>query len=164
MIVLNHTQILQKIKRLAYQILEKNYSESQIIIAGINIRGMHFAKLIVEELKQISQIPIELTCIHINPANPLGSEIKIEKEVASLQDKAVIIIDDVANSGRTIFYACKPILDVLPKKIEVAVLVDRMHKLFPVKADYVGLSLATTHQQNISAEILNKDDMAVYLV
>ncbi|MEL6989936.1 MAG: phosphoribosyltransferase family protein, partial [Bacteroidota bacterium] len=72
-------------------------------------------------------------------------------------------VDDVANTGRTIFYAFKPLFEILPKKIEVAVLVDRKHKSFPIKVDYVGLSLATTIQENIDVQILNTEDKAVYL-
>ena len=75
----------------------------------------------------------------------------------------VVIVDDVANTGRTIFYACKPLLETLPKKIEVAVLVDRKHKSFPVKVDYVGLSLATTLKEDIDVQLSNSEADAVYL-
>ena len=72
-------------------------------------------------------------------------------------------LDDVANTGRTIFYAVQPLLRVIPKKVEVAVMVDRKHKSFPIKADYVGLSLATTLLDDIDVQIRDVREMAVYL-
>ena len=81
-----------------------------------------------------------------------------------VRDKPVIIVDDVANTGRTIFYAVQPLLKAMPKKVEVAVLVDRKHKSFPVKADYVGLSLATTMRDNIDVQIQAVEQMAVFLI
>jgi pyrimidine operon attenuation protein/uracil phosphoribosyltransferase len=78
-----------------------------------------------------------------------------------IEDKAIIVVDDVANTGRTIFYAFKVYMDVIPKKLEVAVLVDRKHKLFPIKVDYVGLSLATTVQEHIKADLQNAGNMTV---
>jgi pyrimidine operon attenuation protein/uracil phosphoribosyltransferase len=74
----------------------------------------------------------------------------------------VIVIDDVADTGRTAYYALRPLLDVLCKKVEIAVLVDRKHKSFPAQPDYVGMSLATTLQQTIDVR-LDCADEGVYL-
>jgi pyrimidine operon attenuation protein/uracil phosphoribosyltransferase len=149
---------------LAIEILENNLEEDQIILAGINNNGLIFAKLLNEELKKITKIPLALTRIRLSPANPLSTEVRIEMPLDQLEGKVVIIVDDVANTGRTIFYACKPLLNILPKKVEVAVLVDRKHKSFPVKVDYLGLSLATTVQENIDVNIKPKEEFAVFLV
>ena len=161
--LLNHHQIERKVKRIAYQILENNFREEGIILAGINFRGMEFANLLLQELLNITEIPITITRLRVHPPNPLEKEIHLEMPVEELKDKVVIVIDDVANTGRTIFYAMKPILAVLPRKVEVAVLVDRKHKTFPVKADYVGLSLATTMHDNIDVQMLDGGEFAVYL-
>ena len=161
--ILEHWQIQQKIKRLAYEVLERNYGEREIVLAGINNNGMNFAELLLAELHAISDKNIVLTHIRINPASPAQNPIVLEMPPEDLQDKVVIIVDDVANTGRTIFYAIKPILDVLPKKVEVAVLVDRTHKSFPIRVDYIGLSLATTLLQDIQVEISGAEDWAVYL-
>jgi len=142
--ILNDRQIAQKIKRLAIEILEHNFGESELILAGINNNGMVFSLLLLEELTKISSMPITVTRIQLNPANPLKSDIILEMPPEQVHNKVLIIVDDVANTGRTIFYAIKPILEVLPKKVEVAVLVDRSHKSFPIRVDYHGLSLATT--------------------
>lgn len=161
--ILNKSQIQQKIKRLSYQILERHFGESELILAGINNNGFGFAELLAEELKSISEIQITTTRIRLNPAKPLDSEIQIETKVSSLQKKIVIIVDDVANTGRTLFYAIEPLLRTMPKKVEMAVLVDRTHKSFPVHPDYVGTSLATTLQENIQVKIRDTKDWAVYL-
>jgi pyrimidine operon attenuation protein / uracil phosphoribosyltransferase len=161
--ILDHRQIEQKVKRLAIEILEQNYEERGLILAGINNNGMAFAQIIYERLLEMSDLPITLTRIRLNPADPLSREIEVEMPVAELKDKVIIIVDDVANTGRTIFYACKPILETLPKRVEVAVLVDRTHKSFPVKVDYVGLSLATTLMENIDVEIRDVEEYSVYL-
>jgi len=162
--ILDERQISQKIKRLAIEILEHNYSEKEIILAGINNNGLGFAKMLHKELKKISEIKFTLSQIMLNPAKPIDAAIELDTDVAELHKKVIIVVDDVANTGRTIFYAFKPLFDILPKKIEVAVLVDRKHKSFPIKVDYVGLSLSTTLQDNINVQILNTDDKAVYLV
>ena len=160
--ILDKEQIDQKIKRLAYQIYESNFGEKEITLAGINNNGMRFALLLKEELERISNSRIQLTTLKVNPANPVAGEIEIERPVKELRRGVVIIVDDVANTGRTIFYAFKPLLEIVPKKVETAVLVDRKHKSFPVKVDYVGLSLATTLQENIDVD-LTGDDWAVAL-
>ena len=161
--LLNHKQIKQKLKRLAIEILEHNYDEKEIIFAGINNNGMGFAKLLLKELEALTKIQLTLTRIRLNPADPLSGEIKIETPVQDLDNKVIIIVDDVANTGRTIYYALKPLLEILPKKVEVAVLVDRKHKSFPIQTDYVGMSLATTVQENIDVKILNIEEAYVEL-
>ncbi len=163
--ILNDRQIRQKIKRIAIEILEHNYGEAEIILAGLNNNGLGFAKLLLAELEPIAPktTKITLTRIRLNPANPVEYEPSIELPAEALRNKPVIIVDDVANTGRTIFYAVQPLLKVVPKRVEVAVLVDRKHKSFPMKADYVGLSLATTLLDNIDVQILGVEEMAVYL-
>jgi len=161
--ILNQEQIQQKIKRLAIEILENNFEEEELILAGINNTGLGFARMLLEELLKITEIPITLTRIRLNPAAPLSREILIEMPAEQLFGKAIIVADDVANTGRTIFYAMKPILSILPKKVEVAVLVDRTHKSFPVKVDYFGLSLATTLMDDIDVQIQDVEEMAVFL-
>lgn len=161
--LLTHAQIQRKVKRIAYQILERNFQEEGIILVGINFRGMRFANLLLQELLDITDIPITISRLRVHPPNPLAEEIHIEMPIEELEDKVIIIVDDVANTGRTIFYAMQPIMSILARKVEVAVLVDRKHKTFPVKPDYVGLSLATTLRNNIDVKVLDDDKLAVYL-
>ncbi len=161
--LLDSRQIKQKIKRLAIEILEQNFGEKEIILAGINNNGLGFAKMLEKEIVQLTDNQITLTSINLSPANPLESEVEIGLSPKDLNKKVIIVVDDVANTGRTIFYAIKPLLDVLPKKIQVAVLVDREHKSFPIKVDYVGISLFTTVQDDIDVQIKGRGEKAVYL-
>ncbi len=161
--ILDKPQILQKIKRLAIEILENNFEEKTIVLAGINNNGSCFARLIEHELSSITDIKIQFVEIKLNPASPLSSPIEVSTSVESMKGKTIIIIDDVANTGRTIYYACKPLMEVIPKKLEVAVLVDRKHKTFPIYPKYVGVSLATTLKEDIDLQILNTEDWGLYL-
>ena len=124
---------------------------------------MAFAQLLYNQILSLEKAKPILTRIQLSPADPLEKDIEIEMPLSKLENKVVIIIDDVANTGRTIFYATKPLLTILPKKVEVAVLVDRKHKSFPIKVDYVGLSLATTMRENIEVQIKNDQNQAVFL-
>lgn len=163
MLLLDHDKINRKIKRIAIQILEQNYQEEEIILAGINNNGTAFAQLLFDELNRISDKNFTLTRIQLNPADPVSKEVILELTPAYFKEKVVIIVDDVANTGRTILYAIKPLLNVIPKKIEVAVMVDRKHKSYPVQVDYVGLSLATTLQEDIEVKLSNKQNFEVHL-
>lgn len=161
--VLGNRQITQKVKRLAIQILERNYNEQEIILAGINNNGVVFAQLILNELLTMSSKSFILTKIKINPANPIANEVQIDLPIESLNGKNIIVIDDVANTGRTLFYAVKPLLTILPNKIETAVLVDRKHKSFPIEVSYYGISLATTLQENIKVSLKEEGGFSVNL-
>lgn|SRR5690606_19016928 len=161
--ILSQRQIEQKINRLSIQILENNFQEKELILAGINNNGMVFAQLLCDHLSSITPIKLRLSRIRLNPANPLDSEVEIDIPVNDLKNKAVIIVDDVANTGRTLFYATKPIMQTLPKRVEIAVLVERHHKAFPVQVDYVGLSLATTLKEDIDVQLKTGEEWCVYL-
>jgi pyrimidine operon attenuation protein / uracil phosphoribosyltransferase len=161
--ILDEQQIRRKIQRLTVQILERNYGETDIILVGINQTGLELACLFEKELVGRTTTKVTLTQLHINPAKPLDGSFFLDMPLEFVNDKVVILVDDVANTGRTLFYALRPLMDALPKKIEVAVLVDRKHKSFPIQPDYVGLSLATTLKENIDVQIENGGEWAVYL-
>ena len=161
--ILNHRQILQKVRRLAIEIMERNTQEHELIVAGVNNRGMHFASLLVEQLRELSDAPIHLTKIRFNPANPVAEPVTIEMDLSALDGKPILVVDDVANTGRTLFYACKPLLDILPKQLETAVLVDRTHKSFPIQVDYYGMSLATTLKENIEVDFGDENNYRAVL-
>lgn len=161
--ILDQRHLEQKIRRLAIEILEHNLEEKEIILAGINNNGFAFAGLLLHELQQLSSIQFTLTRIRLNPANPLEAAVTTDIPVAEFTGKVVILFDDVANTGRTLFYACKPLMEVLPKKLEVAVLVDRKHKNFPIRPDYVGISLNTTLKEDIDVQIRDVASWAVFL-
>jgi len=161
--ILDQRQIRHILKRLAYEVVENHFDEESIILAGINRNGSGFAKMLEAELNAIGKVAVHRVQILLNPADPLAQAVEVSVPIQELTGKIVIVVDDVANTGRTAFFACKPLMDILPKKVEVAVLVDRKHKAFPIVPDYVGLSLATTLKENIDVRILEEDEQAVFL-
>lgn len=161
--ILNHKQISQKTKRLAYQIAEQNYDDEKLHLLGINNNGYRFAQMLKTELDNIKGVSTALSRIKLSPANPLKSGVEYNLPLTELKGKNVIIVDDVASTGRTLFYALQPLMTVLPKKVEVAVLVNRKHKSFPIKVDYLGLSLATTVKENIVVNLDDDNDISAYL-
>lgn len=161
-LILNSLQIQQRINRIAYQIYENNYREKEVIIAGIASNGFLLAERIAKKLKEISPLEVKLAEIVVNKKNPLAKKVKVNLPDKKLKGKVVIVVDDVLESGRTMLYGIEPFLGVAVKRLITVVLVDRDHHLFPVRADYVGISLATTMQEHISV-ILNGKEDAVYL-
>ena len=161
--ILDNRQVDQKIERLAYQILENNIEEGEITFLGINNNGLRFARLLKEAFEKVGDNSARLGNIKLNPAKPASDPIDIDIDIDSLNSCNIIIVDDVANTGRTIFYAIKPLLEILPAKIEAAVMVDRKHKKFPIQVDYVGLSLATTLKENIKVSLNRKNQKSVHL-
>jgi pyrimidine operon attenuation protein / uracil phosphoribosyltransferase len=161
--ILSNQEIKQKIQRMAMQIAENNYQYEEIILGGINDNGFGFAKLLEKAIKKVVTSSVTAKRMTLDAKDPLGHKIIFDINPENLNSKVVIIVDDVANTGKTIFYSFRPLMDALPHKIEVAVLVDRKHKQFPINVDYVGLSIATTIKENITVKILNVEEMEVYL-
>jgi len=140
----------KKMKRMAYEILENNFGEKQFILAGIREKGVVIARNIQLLLNEISKISTELLTVNLDKGNP--REVILDRKIP-FHDKVILLIDDVSNSGKTLMYALKPFLDADQKKIQTLVLVERRHNSFPVKPDYVGLSVATTLQEHIFVDV-----------
>ncbi len=164
-LILNHLQISQKIDRIAYQILEDNYQENEIVIVGIASNGYLFAKKIVEKLNTISTTPVEFNLVKLtlDKDHPLNHKIEMDKPTEILNNKVVILVDDVLNSGKTLIYGVKFILDYPIKRMSTAVLVDRNNKKYPIGIHYNGLALSTTLKNNISMEFSSNGEIAAYL-
>ena len=150
----------KKLRRMAYEIVENNYDESQLILAGIRESGSVIARNIQQLLKEITNIETRLVTISLDKKAP--KEVTIGEEL-DFHNKVIILIDDVSNSGKTLSFALKPFLEFQPKKIQTLVLVERSHKVFPVHPDYVGLSLATTIQEHIYVEVNGEVVTGAYL-
>lgn len=161
-IILNHQEIEHKIRRIAYQILETYADEKEIILAGITKNGFTLAKKINIVLNTISDLKVTLCEVTIDKQNPFNTiTTSISKEVYS--NKGIVLVDDVLNSGTTLVYGVKHFLEVPVKKFKTAVLVDRNHKKFPVKADFKGISLSTSSKEHVHVVFQEGNDYA-YLV
>jgi pyrimidine operon attenuation protein/uracil phosphoribosyltransferase len=151
----------KKMQRMAYEIMERNTGEGEIIIAGIKDNGLVIAGKMYDYLQVIYKGKLHLIDISLDKKNP--SEIKISAAL-ELDNKVIIVVDDVVNSGKTLLYALKPFLAYHPKKIQTLVLVERTHKAFPITADYVGLSVATTFQEHILVEVDGNEINGAYMI
>jgi pyrimidine operon attenuation protein/uracil phosphoribosyltransferase len=151
----------KKLRRMAYEILENNIDEKEIILAGIRESGSVVARVIQRMLGEISSIKTELITITLDKKEP--TEVSLSKSF-DFNNKVVVVIDDVSNSGKTLLYALKPFIAFHPKKIQILVLVERTHTSFPVRPDYVGLSIATTIQEHIFVEVKGEEVTGAYLL
>lgn len=151
--ILTEPQIQQKLRRIAYEIYERHHEAAELILAGINNNGYRVAARLHAILEEISPIQSKLTRIRLNPAAPAEHPVTLEMPTEEMHGKPIIIVDDVANTGRTLAYACRPFFDIIPEAIQVAVLVERKHKRYPIVADFVGLSLATTWSDNVVVDL-----------
>jgi len=150
----------KKLRRMAYEILENNIDEREIILAGIRESGSVVAKVIQKMLGEISAIKTELITITLDKSEPTNVSLS---KTFDFNGKVIVVIDDVSNSGKTLLYALKPFIDSHPKKIQTLVLVERTHTSFPVRPDYVGLSIATTLHEHIFVEVKGEEVAGAYL-
>lgn len=160
-LILNEEMIMHKINRIAYQIYEENAGEEEVIIAGIANQGYFFAVKIAEAFKTFSDQKINLKEIKIDKVNPKSAPPSINILPGEMENKTVIIVDDVLNSGKTLIYGVKFFLDHPVKRIMTAVLIDRSHRNFPVRADFAGLRLSTTMHEHVTVNF--EKGMEVYL-
>ncbi len=158
-IILNNQEIQHKIKRIAYQIYETFVDEQTIVLAGISANGFIFAKKIAEALETVSDLKVILCEVKIDKQNPsLGVTTSIP--TADYANKSLVLVDDVLNSGTTLIYGVKHFLDVPLTKFKTAVLVDRNHKKYPIKADFKGISLSTSLFEHVQVVFDKKGDSA----
>lgn len=160
-LVLDAKQIDQKIQRMAWEIYENNYLEKYIVIAGICPKGSVLSQRLSQYLTSISSLKVDTIEVTLDKENPLSSEVKVSSH-SKFDHKVVVLVDDVLNSGKTLIYGAQYFLNQPVKKLMTAVLIDRNYKRFPIKADVVGLSLATTLQEHVNVELEN--EKAVYLI
>lgn len=160
--ILNNQEIEHKIKRIAYQIYETFAEEDLIVLAGITTNGYILAQKIGSVLETISDLKVTLCEVKINKQNPFQPiTTSIPKELYT--DRGIVLVDDVLNSGTTLIYGVKHFLDVPIKKFKTAVLVDRNHKKFPVKADFKGISLSTSSKEHVHV-VFEEHNCHAYLV
>ena len=150
--VLNHKQVGQKITRMAFEIYERNlHASGGMVVAGITGMGTTLAHLLATELRKISPLQVEEVEVLLDKQAVTATDVQLSSPIA-LKGKTIILVDDVLNTGKTLVYALKPFLEHEVEKMEIAVLVNRSHGLFPVKPDYTGFELATTFTEHIRVD------------
>ncbi|MDO7742385.1 MAG: phosphoribosyltransferase [Pedobacter sp.] len=163
LLILDKKQIQQKINRMAYQILEDNLNEKEIVMAGIWDRGYKLAIRLKDVLVEISDLKVTMLKIELEKDNS-SLVATTDIETAKVKNKVIIVVDDVLNSGKTLAYGFGVFLNTPHKKIRTVVLVDRSHKIFPISTDFVGLQMATVLKEHVDVvlDVEGQED-AVYL-
>ena len=162
-IILDHSQIHQKITRLGHQILENCFEEKKLYIGGISGNGILLAKELSEVIKTNGDIEVILFEITVNKEEPWSQEITLSIPQEELKKGYIVLVDDVVNSGKTMQYALMKFLEQATKAIKTVALVDRQHRRFPIKTDYVGLGLSTTLKDRVEV-VLSDGNSKAYLV
>lgn len=158
-IILNNEKVQHKIKRIAYEIYETNIDEKEVILAGIQKNGYTFAQILKDILTEISPIEVTLCAVIMNKKKPREA-VKTSIPAEEYKNKSLVLVDDVLNSGTTLIYAAKLFLEVPLKRFNTAVLVNRNHKKYPIKADFKGISLSTSLQEHVTVEFKGKTAVA----
>ncbi len=158
--ILNQEQVNLMLTRLAYEVFENNVDEKEIVLAGIKNRGYAIAEMLKAKIEGLSKLKVRLISIEIDKRNPIDCSLSDDKD---LDKKSIIVVDDVANSGRTMLYALHPFLNIIAKKIQIAVLVDRKHKSYPICSDYVGKQISTTIDEHVEVRIEKDVVVGAYL-
>lgn len=160
--ILTNQEIKHKIKRIAYQIYETFVDNEEVVLAGIAPNGYIFAEKIAKELTAISNLKVSLCEVKIDKQNP-ALAVKTSLTEDEYSNKGLILVDDVLNSGTTLIYAVRHFLEVPLKKFKTAVLVDRNHKKYPVKADFKGISLSTSLLEHVQVIFDENGESYAYL-
>ncbi len=160
-IILTKTEITNKLRRIAFQIYENNAKESEVVLAGIDSNGYVISKKLKKIISEISDLEVTLCKVIIDKKNP-QKEVKTSIKSEDYINKSIVLVDDVLNSGTTLIYGVKHFLEVPLKQFKTAVLVNRNHKKYPVKADFKGISLSTSLNEHVQV-VLDGKRMEAFL-
>lgn len=160
-IVLDHPRVQRKLRRIAYQLVEEHQNATELVLIGVAPRGARLAERLQVLLAEIVPLPTRVLHISLDKNAPLEHPVALNAELDTLRDQRVVLVDDVLMSGRTLMHAAAYLVQVPMAHFSTVVLVDRLHRAYPIRADIVGLTLTTTVQEHISVELGAED--AVYL-
>lgn len=163
-LILSKEQIAHKVARMAAEMVEANFTSSNFILIGIKKQGYVLAEQLAHEMKLIKEVSVKVLSLSLDKQAKTQPEIELSEELPSnLSNITIVLVDDVLNSGKTIFHAAAPLLKHPLETLQVAVMVERSHRGFPVKANYVGLLLNTTLQEHVEVTVDNESLAAVFL-
>lgn len=162
--IMSEDDMRRAISRLAHEILERNGGPDGIVICGIRTRGQFLAERIVEKIHEIEGVRVPQGILDITLYRDDLQTIAKQPVVRSTQipisivDKHIVLVDDVLYTGRTIRAAMDEVIDFgRPRTIQLAVLVDRGHREFPIRADYVGKNVPTSQTEIVKVQFLEVD-------
>jgi pyrimidine operon attenuation protein/uracil phosphoribosyltransferase len=150
--ILSAETAAKKLRRMALEVFEQNYDAEELVLIGIKENGYIIANKISDYLKEVFTGQINIVALGMDKKKLAVVTMDPELEFSN---KTILLIDDVANSGRTMLYALQPLLMSFPKKIQTLALVERTHKSFPIALDYIGLSISSNFDEHINVEVIN---------
>ena len=162
-LIMPHEAIVRKLDRMAREILEVHFEESTLILLGIEGQGVALCQALVRRLQSLSDIDVAQGVVSLNKTNPLAKDVVCDVSKDAMNDRIVILVDDVLNSGQTLIHAVREVLLGNPREVHTAVLVDRKHRAFPIRADYCGLTLSTHLNEHIAVDLSDEDNATVHL-
>lgn len=161
--VVDAVTMKRALTRISYEIIERNKGIQDIVLVGIKTRGIYIAQRLAERLKQLEDIDVpvgelDITLYRDDVKDMEEPELHSSDVPVSIEGKEVILVDDVLYTGRTIRAAMDAVMDLgRPRKISLAVLVDRGHRELPIRADYVGKNIPTSKTEEIIVEMEERD-------
>ena len=162
-LVMTHDNVVRKLDRMARELLEVHYQESTLVLIGVDGQGLEVASALARRLRELSSIDIVEGCLSMDKNAPLDHEVQCDMSEDRLQGAIVFLIDDVLNSGRTLIHGVQHLLMGRPREIHTAVLVDRKHRSFPIRADFCGLTLSTQLTEHIVVDLSDTNNAAVHI-
>lgn len=170
-IIMDESAINRAITRIAHEILEKNKGTEDLVLVGIKTRGVPFAQRIAEKIKEIENKEVIVQILDITLYRDDLTEIYCKPLVNSeefncdINNKTVVLVDDVIFTGRTVRAALDALIDKgRPKKIQLAILIDRGHRELPIRADYVGKNVPTSREEIVSVNLFETDGVNQVLI
>ncbi len=163
-VVLDDKGIKRTLTRISHEIIEKNKGVEDVVLVGIKRRGYPIAKRISEIIYQIEGIKVPVESVDItlyrDDLSKLSDQPIIKNiHLINVENKNVILVDDVIYTGRTVRAAIDAVIDAArPKMIQLAVLIDRGHRELPIRPDYVGKNIPTSRSEIVSVEIVGIDE------
>lgn len=157
--IMDQAAITRSMTRIAHEIVERNKILEDVVLVGIKTRGVYLAQRLQTMIHQLYDVQLPLTALNIRPwRDDLNAVESIEPITLDVKAKCVILVDDVLFTGRTIRAAMDGLVYFgRPKQIQLAVLVDRGHKEFPIKGDYVGKNIPTAYSEQVVVQLKEVD-------
>jgi len=162
-LVMPHETIVRKLDRMAREMLEVHYEEAQIVLIGVDGQGLAVSAALARRLKELSSIDVIQGCLRMHKDAPLDHALECDVALDALEDRIVFLVDDVLNSGRTLIHGVQHLLQGRPREVHTAVLVDRKHRSFPIRADFCGLTLSTQLNEHIAVDLSDGENATVHV-
>lgn len=153
-VIMDETAVNRAMTRIAHEIVERNEGCKDLALVGIVTRGDLLAKKLAEEIKKIEGVDVPLGSLDISfyrdDFATFAPEIHATNIPFGVDDKRIVLVDDILYTGRTIRAALDAVMDMgRPSRIELAVLVDRGHRELPISPDFVGKNVPSSHEENV---------------